>query len=138
MEYKYSIGEEVRVKNDLITGETYGSGYFFIGGMTKYKGKKMIVKDIESDGYILEKCYLRDEDFLWTEDMLDPYKPLTNYENIINMSIEEMGKNFVITYECPNCCLSYECDECEDFEKCVKEEIDWLNRPIDCKGGRVV
>lgn len=69
---EFNIGDKVKVKNNLIVGNTYGHDglCYFAEDMEKYKGKVYTIQNIDrKDRYTLNL----EDDFYWefTHDMLD-------------------------------------------------------------------
>lgn len=75
---KFSVGDKVRVREDLLEGEYYGD-YMFTHDMKEYKGYIFEISKVLSHEYLLKDM----PSFLWTNEMLEPVK---NEEN--NVSIK--------------------------------------------------
>lgn len=67
---KLKVGDKVRIKNNLISGKTYGE-YRFIDKMMEYKNKVSKIVEIE-DNYIT--IDLDNGQWCWTEEMLEKVK----------------------------------------------------------------
>ena len=65
---KYKVGDKVKVKKNLIVGETYG-GCFFIEEMEECVDKEAVIDEVEVGCYYLD---IDDEYFGWTDEMLEP------------------------------------------------------------------
>ena len=65
---KYSVGNKVRIREDLVVGKAYGS-YYFIYSMSKFKGKEVIITKVlnSEEG---EKVY-KIEGWYWTDKMIE-------------------------------------------------------------------
>ena len=78
MTSKYHISQELRVRTDLEIDKVY-SGLHFCNGMADLAGQTGIVIYIEdNDKYRFEKGGLGN--FIWAEEMLEPYYININYE----------------------------------------------------------
>ena len=75
---KFSVGDKVRVREDLVEGEYYGD-YMFTHDMKEYKGYIFEISKVLSHEYLLKDI----PSFLWTNEMLELVK---NEEN--NVSIK--------------------------------------------------
>lgn len=75
---KFSVGDKVRVREDLVVGEYYGD-YMFTHDMKEYKGYIFEISKVLSREYLLKDM----PSFLWTNEMLELVK---NEEN--NVSIK--------------------------------------------------
>lgn len=65
---RYKVGDEVKLREDLICGEDYGIETF-VDEMEKYKGKITQIKKVFSDGeYWLKDC----NGWWFTDEMLEP------------------------------------------------------------------
>lgn len=64
---KYKVGDKVRVKEDLVVGNRYGT-QAFIEDMKKYSGKTMTISRASSNTYYFKED--KDEWF-WTDEMIE-------------------------------------------------------------------
>jgi len=67
---KYNIGDKVRIRNNLITGEKYDEGCTFMGSMEKFRGEIVTIALISGTTYKIEE----DENYgywYWSEDMIE-------------------------------------------------------------------
>ena len=72
---RYKIGDRVRVRKDLVIGNTYG-GVLFDKKMCSWLGKIVEISEVYT-------CYYHIRDgalFIWTDDMLEPITDLTTSE----------------------------------------------------------
>lgn len=67
---KFKIGDKVKVKKDLIPGKAYGN-VSFVPSMRNMCGKIVTIKDFYPDNY---NMYLKEVDYLWSPEMLEPVK----------------------------------------------------------------
>ena len=86
VETKYKVGDEVKVREDLICGVDYGIETF-VDEMEKYKGKITQIKKVFSDGeYWLKDC----NDWWFTDEMLEPVEEPMLEEPVKEFSIEDL------------------------------------------------
>lgn len=86
VETKYKVGDEVRVREDLICGVDYGKETFVIQ-MVKYKGMITQIEKIFDD----KEYWLRDcEDWWFTDEMLEPVEEPMLEEPVKEFSIEDL------------------------------------------------
>ena len=64
---KYKVGDKVKIKNNLKSGEWCGDATF-THGMLKYRGKTATIKEIVSSFYLLD---IDDGERYWTSEMLE-------------------------------------------------------------------
>lgn len=67
---KFNVGDQVRVKEDLVTGSFYNENTLFVSGMEQYKGKIVTIDLVDHDG-----TYRIKEDggeWWYADDMLEP------------------------------------------------------------------
>lgn len=72
---RFKIGDEVRVRNDLVVDNKYGLDYF-MSDMEEFKGGKFIIKEIINDKYLLKDT----DEWLWTDEMLDSVNEISKIE----------------------------------------------------------
>ena len=65
---KFKVGDKVRVREDLVEGNLYGTEYF-IGLMESYRGKVFEITKVWAKSYKLGGDGLR-----WTDEMLEEVK----------------------------------------------------------------
>lgn len=90
---RFKVGDKVRVREDLVVDEWYGSCYF-VRSMEKFKGKEFTIKKVFDS---VKTYYLvGDECWEWTDKMLEPVeeKEMVNnpshYNQFKRETIEEM------------------------------------------------
>lgn len=92
---KYDVGEEVRIKDDLIVGKTYfmdnSEEYdWFSSGMAHHKGKKTTIQEIS----IISGFYRLDIDggfYLYTDEMLESIRDVVADEEYeAQQEVEEL------------------------------------------------
>lgn len=64
---KHKIGDKVKIREDLIVGNTYGSDSF-AEEMAQYKGKTATITDVYWDKYEID---IDDGSWCWTDEMLE-------------------------------------------------------------------
>lgn len=93
---KYKVGDKVKIKANLIVGETYG-GLYLYGNATKHIGEETIVTKVERERYRLG---VDNSSRIWTGEMLEPVE---------GMSAEELlkiiGNICEVHNECKKCPL---------------------------------
>lgn len=87
---RFKVGDKVRVRNDLLTGEEYYDGYFyFTEKMKKFKGEIVTIAKINR----ISRSYDILEDnsvFAWVDEMFE----LIEKGEKNNMNIEELNKEY--------------------------------------------
>ena len=76
MNYKYNVGDKVRVRNDLVFDSYNGTCVTY--DMLKYRGKEMEIKEQVRHSGNAAYHFCGDKDnWFWTEDMIEPvsYRP---------------------------------------------------------------
>ncbi len=89
---KFKVGDKVRVKEDLVSGNYYGNIYF-AQSMKEYRGKIFTIRTIDGGIYSLDGCKfisaMREESEFWdfSDEMLEPVvgEDLAQ-ENVISQS----------------------------------------------------
>ncbi|GIN67035.1 MULTISPECIES: IDEAL domain-containing protein [Bacillus] len=92
MKNKFKVGDQVRVKNDLIVGKLYSMQngnikYLFTEEMSQYLGERATIMAISNDGYILDisprYCFV-DEMLKRIVDVTasTPYTPIKEVEEL--------------------------------------------------------
>lgn len=69
---QYKVGDTVRIRNDLVDGESYGA-LTCVSGMLRYRGELFEVLGITVGGNIR----LKNASFIWSADMVEPYSEET-------------------------------------------------------------
>ena len=64
---KYKVGDKVKIREDLIVDNVYGSDSF-AEEMAQYKGKTATITDVYCDKYEID---LDDGDWCWTDEMFE-------------------------------------------------------------------
>ena len=78
----FNVGDKVKIREDLIPGTDYGREWFS-SEMEKYKGKIGIIKNLlhKTGVYdVLIDNDIESLDWLWTDEMLEPYNEINNIE----------------------------------------------------------
>jgi len=71
---KYKVGNKVRVRADLIQGRTYRGITLYSGDMSLCKGKEYLIRIADEN----DRTYkLVNNDYWWTEEMLEPVSEVT-------------------------------------------------------------
>ena len=102
---KYKIGDKVKIREDLIVANDYGSDGF-VEEMERYKGKTATITDVHWDKYEID---IDNGDWYWTDEMLedivkdDTIKDNTamTVEDLLNKTDVEKG-GLVISISYPN------------------------------------
>lgn len=74
---RYKVGDTVRVREDLVTGEYYrmegddGDHIFFAKGMEKYIGKYVTINDVIDLGRNMSSYHIVEAGWAWTDEMFD-------------------------------------------------------------------
>ena len=75
---KYKVGDKVKVRDDLMVGNSYGD-YAYCGNMPFFKGKTVTIKAVTDFKY--DKHYLITEDngvYYWTDGMFEDVEDTDN------------------------------------------------------------
>lgn len=81
MNIQRKIGDNAKIKNDLIT-EQYYDHLYMNPKMKQYCGKTLTIKSIHSGRqYTLNNCCSSYDDWYWTDEMLEPVNESTNSHN---------------------------------------------------------
>lgn len=100
---KYKVGDKVKIKENLITGETYGGVYLY-GDACRHIGEETMITKVIRDRYRLG---VDNSSRIWTGEMLEP---------VDKMSAEEALKTYA------EICLTYHfCDGCPIGDGDVKD-----------------
>lgn len=88
---KFKVGDEVKVRNDLVVGDKYGLDYF-MSDMEEFKDRNFIIEQVIDDKYILKNT----DGWLWTDEMLELVEEKemvdhpSHYNQFKRETIEEM------------------------------------------------
>lgn len=121
---KYKVGDKVRVKEDLIIGNDYGNGYYFVEPMEYYKGKVFKITRECGDCY-----YLENNIFNYTDAMLELVEdwslPLAIVEvSHLNYEMEQSKKTFYFkTYDNVEQGDYVYCDTRNGLMVCIVKEV---------------
>ena len=77
---KYKVGDKVRVRKDLVTGNFYGKDYY-ISSMDKFKGKICVITKIWDQYY-----QLNNSDYWWSEEMFESID-----DDLLEYALEKLG-----------------------------------------------
>ena len=78
---KYKVGDKVRVRKDLKSGNFYGKA-FYISSMDEFKGGKYVITRI------WDQCYQIDNfGYWWSEEMLES----VDDEKVLEYALEKLG-----------------------------------------------
>ena len=64
---KYHVGDAVRVREDLLDGELYGSQIFVGDDMMECRGRLAMITEVDDAGYNIDIC----PHYFWTDEMFD-------------------------------------------------------------------
>ena len=86
---KYKVGDKVRIRKDLESGNKYGVNYVN-DEMLQYKGKQAIIKKVLKvcEEYIID---IDNKGYYWTDEMLEPVKKNEVSTNSVD-SIDQFTK----------------------------------------------
>ncbi len=114
---RYKVGDRVKIKEDLVAGETYG-GIALLEGAREYIGKEATVTRVR------DTCCWTDIDNsmrAWTEEMLAPVNEMLEPVEEMNM-VEEMSAVEAIKLHAELCIKSHACYDCPIYE--AKKEVN--------------
>lgn len=98
---KYKVGDKVKIREDLIVGNTYGADSF-ADEMEQYKGKTATITYICGNRYDID---LDDGDWYWTDEMFEDDVEKANIPmtvaDLLNKTNVEVG-GLIITVYYPN------------------------------------
>ena len=77
---KYKVGDKVKVREDLKIGKSYNKKTF-VDSMEKYKGQIVTIKVVGDDNYKIEEG---NQDWYWTDEMLEDIEEEMNLEDFLN------------------------------------------------------
>ena len=64
---KYHVGDAVKIREDLLDGELYGSQIFVGDDMMECRGRLAMITEIDDAGYNIDIC----PHYFWTDEMFD-------------------------------------------------------------------
>ena len=77
---KYKVGDEVRVRKDLVPGNFYGKDYY-ISSMDKFKGEKCVITEIWDQSYQINNF-----GYWWSEEMFES----VDDEKVLEYALEKL------------------------------------------------
>ena len=77
---KYKVGDKVRVRKDLETGNFYGKDYY-ISSMDKFKGEKCVITEIWDQSYQINNF-----GYWWSEEMFESID-----DDLLEYALEKLG-----------------------------------------------
>lgn len=104
---KYKVGDKVKIKENLITGETYGGVYLY-GDACRHIGEETMITKVIRDRYRLG---VDNSSRIWTGEMLEP---------VDEMSAEEMIKEISTMCEAHSGCVGCQIRHLDDDKGCVE------------------
>ena len=78
---KYKVGDKVRVRKDLESGNFYGKDYY-ISSMDKFKGEKCVITEIWDQSYQINNF-----GYWWSEEMFES----VDDEKVLEYALEKLG-----------------------------------------------
>lgn len=92
---KYKVGDKVRIREDLVSGENYG-GYMAVDDMTDMCGSVVTIETVDK---VLGYCIEEDPNgYFWRDEMFEPVEEVSA-EEAIKAFTEICGK--YMCYKCP-------------------------------------
>lgn len=85
---KFKVGDEVKVRNDLVVGDKYGLDYF-MSDMEEFKDRNFIIEQVLDDKYILKNT----DGWLWTDEMLETVEEKEMLDSVNEISKIELETN---------------------------------------------
>lgn len=64
---KYHVGDAVKVREDLVSGEIYGKQIFIGEDMMECRGRVAMITEVDEAGYRIDIS----KDYIWTDEMFD-------------------------------------------------------------------
>lgn len=103
---KYKVGDKVRIREDLVTGGSYGDS-IAVDDMIDMGGSVVTIESVGSIGYYIEE----DPDgYCWTDEMFEPVEEMSAIE-----ALEILAEICMKQYACSKCPI-----QCIDRQKtCV-------------------
>lgn len=96
---KYKVGDKVRIREDLVTGGSYG-GSVAVDDMIDMAGSVVTIESVGSIGYYIEED---PDDYCWTDEMFEPVKEMSAIEALEILS--EICMKQYTCYKCPIQCI---------------------------------
>src|SRR5699024_7230751 len=87
MNTKFKVGDEVRVREDLISGVDYGS-FPFVNSMKEYRGEVVTIHEVNPRATAYEIAEDGGEAY-WTDEMLEP---ITDHDYLMDKILERNNK----------------------------------------------
>ena len=84
---KFQVGDEVRVREDLISGVDYGS-FPFVNSMKEYRGEVVTIHEVNPRATAYEIAEDGGEAY-WTDEMLEP---ITDHDYLMDKILERNNK----------------------------------------------
>ena len=119
---KFKVGDEVRVREDLISGVDYGS-FPFVNSMKEYRGEVVTIHEVNPRATAYEIAEDGGEAY-WTDEMLEP---ITDHDYLMDKILERNNKPEKLNTGDPwidNLPESY-------FEMYEEETLKELTEPLD-------
>lgn len=131
---KYKVGDKVKIKENLIAGETYGGVYLY-GDACRHIGEETMITKVIRNRYRLG---VDNSSRIWTGEMLEPVDEMSA-EEVLKTYTEFCGKhgcndcpiqNIDDVYECPDIRMEYP----EEVVEILKQwKADHEKKPIETK-----
>lgn len=97
---KYKVGDKVRIREDLVTGGSYG-GYVAVDDMTDMCGNVVTIERVgEVHGYYIKED---PDEYCWTDEMFEPVEEMSAIE-ALEILAEICMKQFKC-FRCPIQCI---------------------------------
>ena len=87
MKMKYKVGDKVKIREDLIVDDVYGSDSF-AEEMVEYKGKTATITDVHYDKYEID---LDDGSWYWTDEMLEDCVDISESKDDVKAKTVDIG-----------------------------------------------
>lgn len=138
---KYNVGDKVKIKENLISGETYG-GLYLYGGAGRYIGQETIVTKVVRERYKLD---IDNSSRIWADEMLEPVEEMSA-EEAIKLSGKLCSES--ICDECPvfkarkkysEGCNVFKKEHTEEYLEILKQwKTDHEKKPIETEFAHIV
>ena len=130
---QYKVGDKVKIKENLITGNMYG-GLYLYGSATRHIGEETIVTKVEKERYRLA---VDNSSRIWTYEMLEPVEEMSAEE-----ATKILGKICCERELCAGCpiseakgkmpCQNFRRDKAEEVIEILKQwKADHKKKPIE-------